>query len=145
MPENSPEYEEELAPAEALFVGGLFSGLTTPQAAAQAGYSPDHGWVLRRRPRIATAVRRTSDDILASAAHQAATAVTDALRVLLDLMTDEQVSDGVRVRAAVAVTDIAVKLREAWELDERIARLERAAEVREWRRGELVAVVTSTG
>ena len=104
-------------------IEAVASGLTNKQTAAQVGCSTSTVHRVRRAHR--DKITALADERWAAHAHAAGRAVPRALATLLQLMDSPH--DAVRLGAAKAMLDTAVRLRESQDLAERVAELERWA------------------
>ena len=111
-------------PGNDLVVVGLATGKTHAGVAEVAGVSER---TVRRRgqdPEVAEAVERLRSALV----EQASGRLLDAVHAAIDTMTDVLAaeSDAVRLRAAIAVLDKALQLRQLDLLERRVASLESA-------------------
>lgn len=107
---------------EPALIAALAAGRSMPQAAREAGCS--ERTVARRLadPGFRAKVNEARGQALASALGRLASSGVAAAEALTGLLADENA--GVRLRAAVATLELAAKMRESVELEERLARLE---------------------
>jgi hypothetical protein len=108
--------------ADALLIAALAAGATQDQAARQSGLAPR---TIRHRladPAFRTRVEQARKEMLATAVARLTAASTAAATTLLNLLEAE--SESVQLGAARAILDLGTKMREAGELEERLARLE---------------------
>lgn len=105
-------------------VSALAAGSTVPEAAAAAGvgYRTVARW--RADPAFVAEVNAERRTMLDQAAGRLAGRMTAAADVLADIAEDDAHPAAVRVRAAVAVLDIAIKLGDALDLADRVAEVE---------------------
>lgn len=109
----------QLAAAEA-----LLAGATKTEAAQAAGVTVRTVNRYLADPAFAGVLQQATSDDLAALAAGTAAALAQARAVLLALMTDQSVAPGVRIRAATAVLDYALRIYEKYDLAARVAALE---------------------
>jgi hypothetical protein len=110
----------------------LACGATAEAAAQKAGVSLR---TVRRRlaqPAFRQRLQQVRGDMVQRTAGALTAAATEAVRTLLELQKPPN-PPAVRLAAARAVLDLGLKLREAAELEERLAELERRLEARDER------------
>ena len=78
------------------------------------------------RPSFAAAVREARDAFMVEALAAAVSSAPAAVGVLREIAESARVPPGVRVRAAIGLLTAAVRLREQYDLAERVAALEAA-------------------
>jgi len=125
--------ENVLTPKKTRAVTALLSSRTATDAAATAGVTERTiGRWLAEDEAFTRALRQAEDAAIDGAVRRLVGLQGQALDVLQDTLTREGVAPTVRVRAACAVLDFLLRLRELRTLEERIAALEAQAET--WRR-----------
>ena len=107
--------------ADALIVA-LAAGTPVAEAARSAGVSERTAWRRLAEPAVQRQIRDLRTAMLDRDVGRLADATTAAVDTLVRNLGAE--SEGVQVRAAVALLDQAVKLRESDELARRVAELE---------------------
>jgi hypothetical protein len=118
--------------ADEPLVMALAGGATAEAAAQKAGVSLR---TVRRRlaaPAFRQRLQQVRADMVQRTAGALTAAATEAVRTLLELQKPPN-PPAVRLAAARAVLDQGLKLREAAELEERLAELERRVEARDAR------------
>ena len=124
---NGTTGTEKPLPKDAELAAELARGRSYRDAGAAVGLSA--ATVARRmaRPSFAAAVRDARDRFMAEALASAVSSASAAVAVLRDIAENTRVPPGVRVRAAIGLLQTAIKLREQYDLTERVAALETAA------------------
>lgn len=103
----------------------LLSAKDVQSAAQQAGVGERtlHRW-LDEDKAFQAALRGAESQAIDGAVRRLTGAANSALNVVMVLMLDQKVSPSVRLRAALSVLEQMVKLREQYNLEQRIAELE---------------------
>ena len=109
--------------ADALIIA-LAAGMPVAEAARSAGVSERTAWRRLAEPAVQRQIRDLRTAMLDRAVGKLADATAAAVDTLVDNLEAE--GEGVQVRAAVAILDQAVKLRESEELARRVFELEAA-------------------
>ena len=102
-------------------------------AAAKAGIAERTAWLWLREPAVRAAANEALDAVLASATHNAAALMTQALNTLAQVMADQEASSSSRVSAARAILETGLRYNEHLALVERVAALEELLEKRDER------------
>jgi hypothetical protein len=111
---------------EARAVTALLAAPTIVEAARQAGVS---GRTLRRwldRPDFQAKVRQAETEAIGQAARLLACRSANAVEVLHEIQNDPTVPPAARVRAAMAILELVMRLREVALIEARLEALERA-------------------
>ena len=124
MPED-----RTLSAKQRRLIEGLLLHGEVAAAARQAGASRDSAYRWLRDPAVAAALKAAERQAVEAAVRSLARLAATAARTLEAAMTDAAVPAGTRVRAADAALARLLQIRELVDLDERLARLEEAAEV----------------
>jgi hypothetical protein len=106
-------------------IAALLSAKDVQSAAQQAGVGERtlHRWMDEDKA-FQTALRAAESQAIDAAVRRLTGAANSALNVVMVLMLDQKVSPSVRLRAALSVLEQMVKLREQYNLEQRIAELE---------------------
>lgn len=107
-------------------IAALVSGMTQQQAAEAAGV---HETTLSRwmqEPEFRAALDTAGERIVDAAGRQLLAFVELAIKVIVDVMNDQDESGATRVRAALAILDKAAEFRALGQLTERIEWIEKS-------------------
>jgi hypothetical protein len=106
-------------------IAALLSAKDIQAAAAQAGVGERtlHRW-LDEDPAFKTALRAAEAQVIDGVVRRLTGSANSALNVVMVIMLDSTTPVSVRLRAAIAILDQLIKLRELNDLEQRIARLE---------------------
>jgi hypothetical protein len=101
---------------------------TIPLAAAEAGVTDRtiYRW-LAKDEAFKAEYLQLRREVVNNAVFQLQKATNNAVNCLLSVINDPEASSGARVRAATTVLEFSLRVLEAEDLDERIARLEQAS------------------
>lgn len=105
------------------FLMALACGATVDAAAAKAGLSRRTAYRRLRDPGFRRRLRKMRDEMIERAAGMLGAASLEAVKTLLGLMDAKQPPQ-VRLGAARAVVDLAMKVRDAEEIQDRLQALE---------------------
>jgi phage terminase small subunit len=105
-----------------MLVQALAVGESITEAARRSGYSERTVRRWLHKPKFARKVSRTRATMIDGAAGRMADAMTDAAGTLRELLKAE--SESVRLSAAKSILELGSKLREATEIEERLAAVE---------------------
>ncbi len=105
-------------------IEGLLNGLTKGQAAAAAGCQPPTLSRWLATPEFRKVLTQQSNDALKNAGVRLTAAIETAVSLLQETMTNEEIHEGVRLRAADMVLTHAVKMLEITDILERLEDLE---------------------
>lgn len=111
-------------------ITGLLTLPTIDDAANYAGISGPTLWRWLQDPTFQTQYRRARRHALGQATAQLQQASSAAVGALRAIVEDSKASSSARVMAARTVLEMALKAVEVEDLEERIAKLERAAEAK---------------
>ena len=116
---------EKLTPKKRLFVGALAVSATVKSAAQSVGVGERTAWRYMGDPAVRAAIAERQSAVLAQVTDGVLSDMSAARELLLKMMGDPAVSDGVRVRAALGVLEVGLRLFEMISLNDRVAELER--------------------
>ena len=120
MPEK-----DTLSTRQKRFVVAMLTAATIAEAAELAGVSERTARRYLSNPAVRRALGQALDDALTQAAGQVVNAMCAALTTLEEIHGDGEAPTGARVSAARAILEGGPKLREALDLSQRLAELER--------------------
>jgi hypothetical protein len=103
----------------------LACGATVENAARQAGISPATAYRRLAEPAFRQRLQQLRGDMVSRTAGTLTAAASEAVRTLLELLKSTA-SAAVRLGAARAVLEMGMRVREAADLEERLAALEKA-------------------
>jgi len=115
-----------LNPKQRRLVASLMGAPSVRAAASEAGVSERTAWRWLGADAVRRELTRRQDAILVELASSLVADASEAREVLATIMRDASVSAGIRVRAACAIQDAALRFAELWTLSERLARVEAA-------------------
>jgi hypothetical protein len=104
----------------------LLEGQTMGAAATAAGVSPKTLYRWRHEPAFVAELRAGESELIAGALRSLTALARPAVTVAGRVLADEGAPAGVRLRAAQTVIDALLRLKEAADLEARIAALEAA-------------------
>ena len=110
-----------------LFIAALLSNKSIEEASKKAGISTISGRRWLRDAQFVEQFRRTRQEVMKHVVARVQRASAEALDTLCHVQMKGD-SDSVRVTAAKAVLDLAFKVHELEEIEQRIEKLERQAE-----------------
>jgi len=124
MRPKSASNGQRVTPRQALFVAGLALGKSRAEAARFASVSERTGrrWALL--PVVRAELRSAQAEMMARAAHLAASEAAESVRALADVRDDDEAPVSVRVMACRALLENCRALHEDFGLSERLAELE---------------------
>jgi hypothetical protein len=122
--------EKQRKKAEDVLLLALACGATVDSAARQCHLSERTVYRRLCEPAFRQRLQQLRADMVQRTAGALTSAATEAVRTLLDLQKPPM-PPAVRLGAARAILEIGVKLREAAELEERIAELERRSQAQQ--------------
>jgi hypothetical protein len=135
-PDVAPEPEPEQAPdaltvQQLLALAALLKGTNVSNAAKAASTSREtlHRWL--KQPHFAAVFRVERAQIVEQAASVIQTNASEAARVMVAVMKDKSQPASVRLRAALAVSDAAIRWREVDSLAADVAELRKALGLRD--------------
>ena len=115
-----------LSAKQIAFVAALVTGKTQEQAATAIGISIRQARRYYALPAVQAALRAAQDEGLAEAVRIMNAGSKTALRMLVELMCDDRVAAGIRLRAAQVWLEQAFRARELLDLTQRVAALEQS-------------------
>ena len=98
---------------------------TVENAARQAGISPATAYRRLAEPAFQQRLQQLRGDMVSRTAGTLTAAAAEAVRALLELLKSSS-SPSVRLQAARAILELGLKVRDASDLEERLAALEKA-------------------
>ena len=110
------------------FVAALVGTPTIAAAAERAGIAESTAYRYLRDPNVKAALGQALDNALGQVTRQAVVEMAEALRTLAEIHRDEETPPAQRVSAARVIFSETPKLREAFDLAERVTALEGRAE-----------------
>lgn len=125
----------ELSAKQARAIEALLSEPTTRAAAKAAGVSEATIWRWLAEPGFAAAHREARGRLLKSTLTALQSASADAVLCLRDIFKNEEAPASVRVNAAKSVIELSLTARKVLEVEERLAYLEKAHELKEGANG----------
>ena len=125
MAENGSD-KEKLTPAQLRAIVALLETRTVEDAAKKAsvGTRTLYRWLAEDKEFNAR-LRSTEDFLIGGAVRRLLGLNSRAIDVLKEILNDEEKSDSVRLRAAVTTLDMALKLRELRNVEDRLGDIER--------------------
>lgn len=105
-------------------IEALISGSTTEQAAIYAGVQERTVYHWRTQDDFKAALQDAQNHALSSAVIGLSGASIDAVQVLRDIANDTEAPPSTRVSAAKAILDSVIRLKELYDLENRISKLE---------------------
>ena len=105
-------------------IAALLTAPTMAEAAARCGISEKTLWRWSQNPEFAVRFREARSRALEAAINKLCHSTYQAAVVLLEISTNKRASSSSRVSAARAIFEIAIKVREFHELENRVAELE---------------------
>jgi len=124
MSDNGTQVEK-LTAKKRLFVGALAVHSTVKAAAASVAVGERTAWRYMGDPAVRAAIAERQSAVLAQVTDGVLSDMSAARVLLLAMMNDPKVTDGVRVRAALGVLEVGLRLFEMISLNDRITELER--------------------
>ena len=118
----------DLRPNQRKALEALASGKTTEEAAIIAGVAIRTVFNWRTEPVFKQALQDMTDSTIESATVMLATSALDAIKTLREIAQDKEAKQAVRVSAARAILENVLRLKDQYEIGERIAELERRLE-----------------
>jgi hypothetical protein len=112
------------------FIAALLTARNLEEAAAAAGISRTTGWRWLRNPEVVEKFREARRDSMMRALTLLQTAAADSVRTLISVQQDDGEAGSVRVSAAKAILDTALKAAELSDIEERLEKLEQIAKGR---------------
>lgn len=112
-----------LSAREQRFVEGILAGLSVQAAAEQAGISRKTGFRWLQRETVRQAIQEGKRERWTSLEHKLQRYADQALSVVVEVMNGNA-GAATRLRAAIAVLDLVVKISEYTELEQRVTELE---------------------
>jgi hypothetical protein len=112
------------------FVAAVLAAPTIEAAAKAARISERTAYRYLKDPAVRHALELALDDALGQVTRRAVDEMTPALHTLARIHRDRETPPAQRVSAARAILDAGPKLREAFDLAERVTALEEAAETK---------------
>lgn len=116
--------KDELSSRQRRFVAAMLTARTVADAADAAGVTERTGLRYLSEPAVKRALGRAMDQALGMVTRQVIDAMTSAVQTLEAIHQDDDNSPTARVSAARAILEAGPKLREAYDLADRVAMLE---------------------
>lgn len=116
---------DALSTRQRRFVAAMLVSRTIEEAAHTVGVTKRTGLHYLANPAVRRALDQALDDALTQVAGQVVAAMSAALTTLEEIHGDGEAPTGARVSAARAILEGGPKLREALDLSQRLAELER--------------------
>lgn len=108
---------------EQRFVEGILAGLSIQAAAEQAGISRKTAFRWMRRETVRQAIQEGKRERWSSLEHKLQQYADQALNVVVEIMNGNA-GAATRLRAAIAILDLVIKVSEYTELERRVTELE---------------------
>lgn len=105
-------------------IAALLSEPTQAEAAGTAGVGPRTLSRWLQQPEFRAALQAAENDAINEAIRHLARMQSSAAKVIDDILGDDEISPTVRLRAAVSVFDLLIRLKSFNQLEERISTLE---------------------
>lgn len=118
--------DQKLTPKKRLFVGALAVSATVKSAAEKVDIGERTAWRYMSDPGVRAAIAERQSAVLSQVTDGLVSDMGKARELLLEIMASKTASDGVRVRAALGVLEIGLRLFELVSLSDRVSELERA-------------------
>jgi hypothetical protein len=125
MADNGTE-DDKLTPPQQRAISALLSTKSVAEAAKQANVPLRTLWRWLTEPAFKAALNSAEGELIAAATRLLLQYQDAALTVILSIMADKQYPAGVRLRAALAIIDTMLKLRELNGIEARLSALEEA-------------------
>jgi hypothetical protein len=119
MPRNGRRHADEQ------LLKNLACGATVENAARQAGISPATAYRRLAEPAFQQRFQKLRGDMVSRTAGTLTAAAAEAVRTLLELLKSSS-SPSVRLQTARAILELGLKVRDASDLEERLAAVEKA-------------------
>lgn len=118
--------EDKLTPRQRRFVGALAVSTTVEGAAIAAHIGHSTAWRYLGDPVVRAAIAARQSAVLSQVTDGVLSDMSRARTLLVSMMDDPKATDGVRVRAALGVLEVGLRLFEMISLSDRVGELERA-------------------
>lgn len=113
-----------LTPRQRLAVNLLAEGQTCREVARRLNVTERTIYAYRKKPAVATAILRAQEDLMAEGGSKGINSVSDAVRVLKEIINDNAAQDSDRIAACRALMQGAVAYQERQILERKIRDLE---------------------
>ena len=123
---NDDSTEDKLSDRQKRFIGALAVSTTVEGAAKAAHIGHSTAWRFLSNPMVKQAIAERQSGILAQLTDGLLADMSQARKLLVDTINSAAASDGVKVRAAMGVLEVGLRLFEMISLSDRVSELERA-------------------